>query len=288
MLTVTLVRAGIAVRRFLPDRLAHALAVAIGDGCWLLLGRRRRTLESNLERTVPGSSPAERARLARATFRNLARCVADFLAAPSVTRDQLLGLIDRSGLEHLDAALARGHGAIVITGHLGNFELAGLGLATLGYRCHTVMESIAPELDRLFARYRSATGSTVAPLEQGADASRRALEEKDVLVLVADRAVKSRSIPVRFAGGRRALPSGPAARAIAAGAPIVIGYVVLNPSTGGRRYLGVVRPEIPTDGLTAADIPRLVQEIADQLSEVVMRYPDQWFVFQPDWTPDAC
>jgi len=62
---------------------------------------------------------------------------------------------------------------------------------------------------------------------------------------------------------------------------------MLNPSPNGRRYVGVMNPEIPTDGLTAADVPRLAQEVADQLSEVVLRYPDQWFVFQPDWLPDA-
>jgi KDO2-lipid IV(A) lauroyltransferase len=287
MLNVRLIRAGVFVRRFLPDPLAHALAGVVGDLCWLLLRRRRRILENSLARTAMNRSPVERQRLARTTFRNLARCLADVLAAPSMTPGQLLGLIDRSGLEHLDAALARGRGAIVISGHLGNFELAGLLLAALGYRCHTVAESIAPELDRLFTRFRSATGATVTPLERGAGPSLRALDRNEVDMLVADRAIHSTSVPVRFAGGRRPWPSGPAARAIARGTPILVGSVMLNPSPNGRRYVGVMNPEIPTDGLTAADVPRLAQEVADQLSEVVLRYPDQWFVFQPDWLPDA-
>lgn len=283
MVTAKLLQAAVALRRRLPDRVARSLAVMVADGCWMALGNRRRTVEENLALTARSVPASARRRMARETFRNLARCLTDFFAVPSLGRDRVLDLIDRSGLEHLDAALARGRGAIIVTGHLGNFELAGLALAALGYPCHTVAESIAPEVDQLYTQFRSATGAMVAPLERGASASLRALKRGEVLMLVADRAIRSASIPVNFAGGRRRLPIGPAAMAISKGAPLMVAYVVLNPSANGRRYLGVVGPPIPTDGLTPDDVPRLAQEISDRLSEVVERYPDQWFVFQPEW-----
>ncbi|MFB3852633.1 MAG: lysophospholipid acyltransferase family protein [Vicinamibacterales bacterium] len=286
MVPVALVRVAVFVRRLLPDAAARALAFGLADACWLVLRGRRRTIRENLARIAPSRTPAERRRLVRSTFRNLAACASDFLAFPSTPPERMLEMIDKSGLEHLDAALARGRGAIVITGHLGNFELAGLALAALGYRCHTVAESIAPGLDRLYTRFRSATGAVVAPLERGAAASLRALARREVLMLVADRAIRSASMPLRFAGGVRALPTGPAAIAISRGAPIMVAHVVLDPSGNGRRYLGVVGPEISTEGLTKDDVPRLAQELADRLSEIVTRYPDQWFVFQPDWLED--
>jgi phosphatidylinositol dimannoside acyltransferase len=279
-----LIRAGTFLLSFIPFGLARAMALAIADLCWLLLRERRRIVEDNLSHLVPGRGRREYRRLARSTFRNLALCSLDFLKLPLLSKEQIVALIELRGRENLDSALAQGKGAILVTAHLGNWDFAGAFLAALGYSIYTVAEDVEPEVYEVYERYRSATGMKILSLEHGALSAYRVLKKKEFLVLVGDRAIGTPGLPVAFCGGRRNLPEGPAAFALKAGAPLVIGYLTLQPKGSRRRYLGVVTPPLnPPGELGALDMPHLTQRISDRLSQGIQEHPDQWFVFQPQW-----
>ena len=156
---------------------ATFLARLIGDVCWWCLPTRRRVIMENLRHTAPGRSAAEHRRLGRLTLRNLARCTIDFLRVPLMNRAQILDLVDLRGAEHLDRALQRGNGVIMLTAHVGNWELAGAYWGASGYHGCAVAEDEAIDADtyRLYERYRSATGMQVIPLSRAAIAGRDAL-----------------------------------------------------------------------------------------------------------------
>jgi lauroyl/myristoyl acyltransferase len=274
------IRAGTALLRFLPYGWARAIALAAGDVCWTLLPERRRILEENLRVTAPGRSLGERQRLVRKTFRNLALCSLDFLKLPLLSKEKVIDLVEIHGLENLDQALAGGKGAILVTGHLGNWDFAGAYLAALSYPIHTMAEAVDPEVYRVYERYRGATGMKVFSLDQGALPAYRVLKKKELLVLVGDRSIGGQGVEVDFGSGRRVLPEGPAAFALKARAPLVIGYLVLNPKGSEKRYKGVVTPPLNPQGKTTVEF---TQAIADALSQAIRKDPDQWFVFQPHW-----
>jgi KDO2-lipid IV(A) lauroyltransferase len=284
---VPLIRLGSRVRMLLPRRIAIAFAHVFGDVCWLLLGAQRRTIASNLARTAADRGPAERRRLCRATFRNFAVCVSDFLAFPTATRSDLQSLVSFSGLEPAKAALRRGRGVIVVSAHLGNPELGAVVFSGLGYRMHSVAERTPPGLFDLVNRYRTVAGLRVLPMAGAARALRNALAEGDIVGLVSDRVIGDYpGCEVDFAGGRRRLPSGPADLALVTGAPLFAVSVVLSSEDTGRRYHLTGSDEISTADL--GDNPRvaLTARIGARLGEFVRQHPDQWFVFQPGWTDE--
>jgi lauroyl/myristoyl acyltransferase len=103
---------------------------------------------------------------------------------------------------------------------------------------------------------------------------------------VSDRALSGRGFVVDFGQGRRVLPGGPARFAIRSGAALIPFYVVLNrESTSKRPYLGFFEAPIAVDRSGIESPEQLTQTMAEAMARVVRRFPDQWFVFQPEWLP---
>lgn len=278
---------GQRVRGLLPRTIAVWIAERVGDICWMVLRRHRRTIASNLLRTAADRTPADRRRLCRATFRNFAVCLSDFLSLPRATVPSILTLLTYEGLEHLDAAITRGRGAILVTPHVGSPEFAGFLMASHGYRLHAVVENLPPALLERFNRFRSAGGVNLIRLGRAFEA-RAVIKRGEILGVLADRAIgRGRSLAVGFAGGRRILPIGPAALALASGAPLLVASIALDTTRPGHRYIGIIEPEISTTDLGDQPAAQLTRRIAERLSHHVTRYPDQWFVFQPDWLDHA-
>ncbi|MGQ0537587.1 MAG: lysophospholipid acyltransferase family protein [Gemmatimonadaceae bacterium] len=267
-----------------PEPITHALARCIGAASYNLLGERRRILLGNLRRTAPTASAAERRRLARNTFRYIAESQADLLRLPSRPPNEILGLMDMAGMEHLDAALALGRGAIVVTGHISNYELGGACLAARGYPVHAMVEDVRAELLDVLRRYRTATGMHIISRNRGKRDAYRVLTSGGVLVLVADRVIgkDAQGQVVPFGNGRRAVPQGPATLSLATGAPIVVGSVTRT-RTGRTRYLATFEPPLMPDKTEADAASELTRRVAERLAAAVRAHPDQWFVFQPEW-----
>jgi lauroyl/myristoyl acyltransferase len=277
-----LVRLATRTLRLLPAAVADGLGRLVADLSWLVLRERRRTLLLNLTHTAAGQTPAEARRLGRQTFRNLAACTIDFLRVPLVGPARVRDLVELRGREHVEAALARGRGLILVSAHLGNWEIAGCLFDLPARTLHIVAEDdgVDPDTYGTYAAYRSAFGAQIIPRRQAAGAALRLLRQGDVIALVGDRAIGGEGVMVDFCGGRRMLPLGPAVLARRTGAPVMLWSLTLNPR-GARRYLAVFDP--PLDPPPSATDEAITQTIADRLSAQVRAYPDQWFVFQPEW-----
>jgi phosphatidylinositol dimannoside acyltransferase len=286
MLNAILLRAGILAVRYLPEAIARSSARAIGDLCWLGFRRRRRAITKNLSYIATGVDPSERQRLCRATFRNRAECMFDSLRLPSLSREAVAALVDWQGLARLDAALARGKGVLAVTPHAGNWEVAPLSLNARGYQGHAVIERLKPHVYALYLKHRTKFGGNMIPLGGARAEALRVLRLGEGVYLGGDRVIGTAGLPVPFASGRRAVPTGPAMLALSTGATILIMYAVLNRSGDGPPYRGVIEPEVTTDNLTPDDVSRLTERIADRLAYVAQQYPDQWFVFRSDWLAD--
>ena len=276
-------RAGTSLLRVLPRRLARRIAIGIGDACWVVLGARRRTLDLNLRKTAPRADGRRRRQLTRTTFRNLAICTVDLLGVPLANGAELLAEVDIRGRDALDQALAAGRGAVLVTGHIGNWDLAGVCLAAGGYPVHAVIEPAEPGLAATYERYRGATGLKTLPLGSALSVF-RVLRRGELLLVVGDRAIGETGCEVAFGSGRRRAARGPAELACRSGAPVLIGYLVLNPDPAGPRYLGRLELLVNDPG---DDPLALTHAINERLSAVVGEFPDQWFVFQPEWVPEA-
>lgn len=278
------IRAAIRLLKVTPVPLARALAVVGGVIGWAVQRERRQTVAQSLSYTASDRTPAVRRRMVRRTFRNFAVTAVDLFRLPSMSPAELKSLFEIRGLEHVIASHARGRGTVIVTGHLGPYELAAACLAAHGYRMYGMVENLDPTVLDALASYRSATGMQLVNAKDGLRAAYRILGENHILALVADRAVGDTRgiVEMPFAGGVRPLPIGPAVFAQATGATIITAFASPNPR-GNPRYVMEFDPPLYPEGRDDADRRRLMRCIVERMEAAIRRNPDQWFVFQPNW-----
>lgn len=273
--------------RVIPFPVARGVGWVVGSLAYYLAPGRRRVLMENLARTASTRTLRQRRRLARRTLRNLIDAALHLYRIPHMTRAELHGLVAFEGEEHLHAALALNRGVIIVTAHLGPYELGGAWLASHGYDTHAMVEDLSPEVLDAMAAYRKATGMGLISMRQGIREVYRLLQRNAIVLLVADRAIgEARSaVNVPFAGGIRPLPTGPATFAMANQTPIIPGRIVRNPQRRPRYLVRFEAPIVP-QARGEGERRRLTRLIADHLSAAVLDHPDQWYVFQPQWVDD--
>lgn len=274
---------GTLVQFMLPRWVVKPIAAFAGRIAWRLNHRQRRRLEQNLRHVMGASTPEDRIHASSLrTFQNLVMNYLDLLRGP-VLRRRLTSLCEFDPAL-LDSVMAQGRGLMLVTGHIGNWDLAGAFLAALDYPISAVAEPIPRGWSRTFNRYRSVTSLQTIPIPDRR-AIARALQNKRLLALVSDRDLTGRGLSVPAFDAKRSYPRGPAAYALRFGTPIVLGYLLFQDKPGHPPYYARVEPplEFTPSGDSAADVDRLTGIIATQLNRLIARYPEQWLVFNAGW-----
>jgi len=281
-----LVRLAIRVLGVVPATPVRWMARGCGALASAFAGTRRAAVMENHRWLAPHLSESERRRATRRTFANMFDAAVDLWRLPTLRPGEFTSLVAVEGREHLDAAIAVNRGVIVVTAHLGPYELGGAWLAHAGYPCHAMMEVLDPETNAALALYRQATGMLLVPRSAGVRPLLRLLRDRQIVILVADRVVGhgAEGVAVPFGVGMRAIPTGPASLALATGAPIVVG-VITHATRRRARYLVTLQEAIvPTDtGDATRDRDTITRAIGSALSTAAQATPDQWYVFQPQW-----
>ncbi len=270
----------------LPFQWTRFIARIIGRFEYLNARTRRHTLITNLSHTLHAQNPTptELNRAVRRTFENLALSIIGFLQIPRFTRSGISQLTIRHGLEYIDQALKRGRGAILVSAHLGDWELACASFARLGYSIVLVSEQVRGGLTKTLGFYRRWAGVEVVLMNEPIKMV-RALKNNKILLLAGDRDLTGTGIELPFFNGLRKIPRGPAAFTLKTRATLLTGLFVLNPVPGKPPYFGRIEPPIeytPT-GTVNDDTNKLTRILSERIQAYIREYPEQWFVFQPDW-----
>jgi Kdo2-lipid IVA lauroyltransferase/acyltransferase len=271
------VRAAIALADRLPAAWLEHIGGLIGDAAYhvfsLLRGQARRHAELAL-------GAAHAAPVARRCFHNAGRHLGlTLLLRRPETRATDLVSVSHDALATLQAALAPGRGAIVVSAHLGPFEFIPAALEELGVATALVVrESHDPGLDPLIDAHRKARGSQVIHRGAAGAPSRivHALAAGKALGLLPDIGASVESRPATLCGRRVLLPVGPQRLALRLGLPLLVG--VLQPlapaprarAHGPRFALRIQRLTLASDEAAATE------QIAGALSESILRAPDHW------------
>ena len=281
-------RSGAAVVRVLPPGVSRAGA-AVGAVAIAELSRERRLLvERNLRRVHgPGLTGRRLRRAVHATFRSYARYWVDSFRLPELSVERIDAGFGFEGYGHIAEARAAGVGPILVLPHVGGWEWAAFWLTrVVRVPVTVVVEPVEPpELFEFFLRFRRTLGMHIVPL--GPDAGRvllRAIRDRHVVCLLADRDIAGDGLPVRFFGEETTLPAGPATLALRTGAPLLPTAVYFT----DRGHHGVVRPPIPVErrGRFRADVARITQTLAEELEALIRVAPEQWHLQQPNWPSD--
>ena len=186
--------------RALPRRTALALGRYLGGLARYCQPRRAAIARGNLATALPELAQADQATILAQTFVNLGANFVEMLRLDKITEKELRDRYTLIGKAHIDAALAHGRGAILLTGHLGFWEAGAYLLAQAGYRPAFVAKPMRnPLVDSYFRRMREASGSSYIDSRRGARRILKALQENRMVgVLMDQHAGKRQGIAVPF------------------------------------------------------------------------------------------
>lgn len=281
--------AGSRLALALPERWAYALAHFAG-GVAARRSRRRAQVAANLARITGEAPGSERVqRMVVDAYRSYARYWLETFRLVREGREFWLERFGAVHRDHMDDALARGKGCVIVVGHLGNWDAAGAWVGATGNRLVTVAEVLRPRrLFEFFLEHRAKLGMTIYGAEPGVTA--RLVEEAEngaVVAILGDRDLKGTGLEIDFFGEPATFPVGAASVALRAGVPLLAAGVFERRLDDGRRgwYVEFSEPiELPKDREGA--VAELTQKAVAKLEAFVARHPEQWHVFQPFWVAD--
>jgi len=273
-----------------PRALYPPFALFWGGLFYLLLPGKRRDIRANI-RVITGRESVER--LVFFTFYKFARNWTDVMLMIRLSGSRLDRLIGRrTSSRPLDEALAAGKGAILVSPHLGNWELGGLGLAAKGYRINVLTFREPDEkVNDLFESVRGRRGINFIYVDRDDTSplaiieAATALRRNEVLALLGDRDGSSHTATFDFFGRPAQIPVGAAYLALATGAPVIPVFV---PLVEGR-YFTIMEEPIYLIG-RHSEHGNAIRAGTEKLLRIFERYigsyPDQWYNFYDYWGSD--
>ena len=267
-----------------PEWFKRSAPPLIAAVTFALVRERRRAAVRNLERVL-GADRFTAHWAALRMFTEFAYCTSEAMEQYSSRARPVH--IERPREDAVLTALEAGHGAVVVTGHIGSWDIAAKGLSDLRCRIHVVMSREADAATQeLVESARSRAGVQVVLSDASVFSSLQlvhALRRNEIVAIQLDRTAAAGGVRLLpFLGAKAAFPSGPFVLARLAGSPVI---PVFTPRVGTRRYqLHIGRPvAVPRSARAPGALDRVMLEVVGQFEEIVRRYPWQWFQFAPFW-----
>ncbi|MDE1155991.1 MAG: lysophospholipid acyltransferase family protein [Acidobacteriaceae bacterium] len=273
--------------RLLPRSLARAAGAGLGRFLYAVAGRLRKTGLRNLELALPEKSLAEREQILRGVYRSLGWQLAEFCKMSALRPETAARLIryDEAGLERFLAAEARGKGVLVLTAHLGAWELSSFFHSLMGHPMSMVIRRLDnPLVDQFVDGIRSQHGNRALHKDDFARGLLSAVRRGETVGILMDtNMTPPQGVFVPFFGLQACTAAGLARVAMHSGAAVLPGYLVWHEEE--RRYVLHFGQEleIRKTGDAEADILANTALFNRTLEEAIRRYPEQWLWVHRRW-----
>lgn len=279
-------RLALRLAKTLPRPVSQFIAALIGRIAFAVMRRARGITRRNLSLTTKLQGRKLDA-LCRKNFSNFLKMLADYFyctAANPQRIDALLG--EWRGFENLVAAREQGNGVLLVTAHLGNWELGGMLLALRDIPM-TVLTLPEPsdELSRWRENYRKRLG--IRTVTVGSDPFSfleiiNALKRNEVVAMLVDRPHNGSGSPVDFFNHATEFSTAPALLHHLVGVSVLPAFVLQNPD---GRYLSFIEPPVPLEkgANRAKELAANTQKIAGTFEEIIRQHPEQWYNYVSIW-----
>ena len=271
--------------RILPRPVARAIGIWIASLAYHLLGRLRRVGLQNLALAFPNLPASEREHILRLEYRSLGWLLAEFCQMSTYTPEYASRFIRYEGLDHYLRARDRGNGVLVLTGHLGAWELSSFYHSLAGYPMGMVIRRLDnPLVDRMVNDIRCRHGNRVLHKDDFARGLIGAMRAGETVGILMDtNMTPPQGLFVPFFGIEACTASGLARVALKTGAAVVPGFLLWEESE--RRYVLHFYPEIALadTGDTEADTADNTARFTAVLEDAIRQYPSQWLWMHRRW-----
>ncbi len=280
--------ATLSFARNVPRSVLYPLARRLGGAYFRLRPKYLNAVRSNLSLILgqpPSSETVRRAtdEMARGHF----SAWGDFLHFASRPPEESSRLVESVvGFSRIVEGRARGKGVLLLTGHLGNWEVGGLMLAEIKQPIHVVLvPDIFPGVERTRRRLHERAGVTEIPIDKSFVPTlsvMRALDQNAIVAMQGDRDFNNTGLAVPFFGRQAYFPRGPFRVAMATGATVLPSFIIRVPD---GRYRAVVEEplSIERQGDRDAGLRTNIERYVAVLERYVRTYPEQWYCFYPFW-----
>ncbi|MBI5143832.1 MAG: lysophospholipid acyltransferase family protein [Candidatus Omnitrophica bacterium] len=285
MIFYLLYRIGSFLALRLPVTVSYRIACMIADVYQYVSEKDRDAVLNNLK-TVLGNEPhsdEELTKMAKEVFRNFAKYLVDFFRFSKVDLRFIRRFVKIEGLNNIDEARSRGKGAILLSAHIGNWELGGFVLAMIGYPISAVVLTHQnKKINDFFTHQRLL--SNLKPIEIGIAlrSCYAALKGNNLLAVLGDRDFSKNGIRVDFFGRKTLLPKGPSVFSRRIGSAIVPTFMIREKDDSFRLIMD--KPIFPdASGEEDKAIETLTKKYLSVIEAYVRKYPTQWYMFREVW-----
>ena len=272
---------------FCVSRLPRSVTLAIGG--WLgalvyyLASQQRELACEHLRGSLTLADERQIKTIAKRCFENLGKTAVEFMQFPRLNRKQIQQYVTFEGIEHVEQALAHGKGAIILTGHFGNWELLAASISTtIAPLTPFVRELRSPRLNALVSSYREKAGYATIDRDTGMRHALRCLKRNELLGIVADVDTTVSGVFVDFFGRHAYTPYGPVAIALKTGAAILPTFIIRQ-SDGSHR--AIIEPPLTLKRTHAKekDLVTNTQTFTKIIESYIRRHPTQWIWMHRRW-----
>jgi KDO2-lipid IV(A) lauroyltransferase len=268
----------------LPPSVGLALGEALGSAAHALLATPRRLACEHVGIAFPELDAGARARIVRQTFRHAGRSFAELSLLPKLSRRP--GFVAFEGREAFDEALAAGRGAIVVTGHVGNWELLAATMAAEGYAITVVGRRVNDlRFNALIVAFRHGAGLEVLNRDDPrfVAAVRGALDRGRVVALLIDQDTRGAGVFVPFFGRPARTPPGPAVLALRAQVPVLTVFIRRRPD--GGHTIAFERVPVPARGRDT--VVALTARLTAAIEAHIRTAPAEWVWWHRRWRSEG-
>jgi KDO2-lipid IV(A) lauroyltransferase len=269
----------------MPRGMARRIGAGVGRIAYAGFGRLRRVGLINLELAYPGWSEERRKEILRLVYRNLGYHLAEFCLMSRYSAEQASEQVEYEGLEHYLAARECGKGVLVVTGHLGAWELSSFYHSLVGYPMGLVIRRLDnPLVDRFVNRIRCLHGNRVIHKDdfaRGLISSMRAGET--VGILMDTNMTPPQGVFVPFFGVEACTAAGLARVALKTGAAVLPGFLLWDEAK--QKYVLRFGEHLPLTRTGDAEADTLTNTAAftRAIEDAVRKNPEQWLWMHRRW-----
>lgn len=284
-----LVRLLISCIQALPLDLIQSVSRYCAWLCWHVLRLRRPTVEENLQIAFPEKTQAERDRIALAMWQHLVLMVAEIAHAPrKLHRTNWREHCRAPRMVELIRLLLSERPTVLISGHLGNFELGGYVLGLLGFATHTIARPLDNRyLDRFINEFRGSTGQYMLSKTGSGQQIALLLKQGGTLALLGDQHAGAGACWVEFFGRPASTHKAVAVFTLSGHATTVTCGMLRT----GKPLQFEMRPEEIIDplaeGFQLGSIPQLAHWYTACLERLVRAAPEQYWWVHRRWKGEA-
>ncbi len=265
----------------LPRKWAYAVAVMAARFAWWFSPLARPRLEYNLKVACPELQHDEQAlrRVSWLNFRNHAKAYADLMQLPTMRVEAMRPLLHVQGWEYLEEARGLGKGVMVVSCHMGSYEVcAAIWSATLAPVSFFAEEVEPRALFEWYRDTRARLGISVLTLDHGGIRKvMQALRDREMVITAIDRDITGTGYLMPFLGRLAPIPLGPAAIALRTGTPL---FPVCVYRLADDTYMAEGAPLVHarSTGDARADQLRATEELLRHIEGFIRAHPEQWHV----------